>query len=70
MEGVQDVAGSRVIAELAGVDQRTARRWLASGKLPLLPRPPGAHRKVSLAALRARLVAIASEREVDDIDGD
>lgn len=67
MEGTaEEIAGSKKIAQLAGVTQRTARRWLASGALPVLPAPPGAHRKVSLAALRERLLAIVRERQAEE----
>lgn len=51
----EDVCGTERIAKLAGVSQRTARRWLASGVLPVLPGPPGSPYRVSLAELRKRL---------------
>ena len=61
----EEIVGSRGIAQLAGVSQRTARRWLASGNLPVLPAPQGAHRRVSMQRLRERLLEIVQQRQVE-----
>ena len=62
----EDICGSRRLAELTGKSQRTAQRWLKAGLLPALPAPPGTHRKVSLQALRERLLEIARWREAEE----
>ena len=62
----EDICGSRRLAELTGKSQRTAQRWLRDGVLPTLPAPPGTHRKVSLQALRERLLEIVRGREAEE----